>query len=399
MGTYKVLQDIEGEDHLILWLSPKQTIYAAIVVVSCGLAFVMAKVNPFLAVPWLLPIGFFGFLAAPLRKDQPNDVWAAAQLRFYLKNRKRLWDQSGMQELVHITVPKKLEKIYTDGLDQKQVRSRLSALSSTIDSRGWAVKNSTVNISTNPVFDSQFTQANDDRLLGSSVLEQDVPITDVTAADDIMDATNNSVAQRFDQQIKKQEQEHKAKLIQQMQHPSAVAPQAQAPVAPANDYYFLNQPTAPASNGTASQPVEQLATFSSQVIAPGAVPVATPQASADTTDPSAQALLEKIHHDQEMAQEMASHAHGLVLKTSEQVAEEERMLAMRVAEEKRLAEEAERHRIAEEELARKTRESTAPSGILKELSQSDLKISTLASQAKHSVESTNNDGEVVISLH
>ena len=56
MGTYKVLQDIEGEDHLILWLSPKQTIYAAIVVVSCGLAFVMAKVSPFLALPWLLPI-------------------------------------------------------------------------------------------------------------------------------------------------------------------------------------------------------------------------------------------------------------------------------------------------------------------------------------------------------
>ena len=336
MGTYKVLQDIEGEDHLILWLSPKQTIYAAIVVVSCGLAFVMAKVSPFLALPWLLPIGFFGFLAAPLRKDQPNDVWAAAQLRFYLKNRKRLWDQSGMQELVHITVPKKLEKIYTDGLDQRQVRSRLSALSSTIDSRGWAVKNSSVNISTNPVFDNQFTQANDDRLLGSSVLEQDVPITDVTAADDIMDATNNSVAQRFDEQIKKQEQEHKAKLIQQMQHQGAVAPQAQAP---ANDYYFLNQPTTPASTGAASQPMEQLATFSSQVIAPGAAPVATVQTPTDTADPSAQALLEKIHHDQEMAQEIASHAHGMVIKTPEQVAEEERMLAMRVAEEKRLAEE------------------------------------------------------------
>jgi hypothetical protein len=203
MGTYKVLQDIEGEDHLILWLTPKQTIYAAITLVSVGLAFVMGRVNILLAIPWLFPIAFFGFLAAPLGKDQPNDVWAAAQLRFFLKNRKRIWDQSGMQELVHITVPKRQEKIYTDGLDQSQVHSRLRALSTTIDSRGWAVKNSTVNISTAPQFTSQFTQASDDRLIGSESLIQDVPIADVTAADDIMDQVNNSVAQRFDEQIKK----------------------------------------------------------------------------------------------------------------------------------------------------------------------------------------------------
>jgi hypothetical protein len=72
---------------------------------------------------------------------------------------------------------------------------------------------------------------------------------------------------------------------------------------------------------------------------------------------------------------------------------------MKVAEEKRIADEAERHRIAEEQLAQKARDSTAPDAILKQLSQSDLKISTLASQAKHSVEATNEDGEVVISLH
>ena len=51
MGTYKVLQDIEGEDKLIAWLTPKQTIYAAIVVVSAGLGFVLGRVNILLAVP------------------------------------------------------------------------------------------------------------------------------------------------------------------------------------------------------------------------------------------------------------------------------------------------------------------------------------------------------------
>jgi len=398
MGTYKVLQDIEGEDHLILWLTPKQTIYAAIALVSIGLAFVMGRVNILLAIPWLLPIVFFGFLAAPLGKDQPNDVWAAAQLRFFLKNRKRIWDQSGMQELVHITVPKRQEKVYTDGLDQSQVHSRLRALSTTIDSRGWAIKNSTVNISTAPQFTNQFTQAGDDRLIGSESLEQDVPIADVTASDDIMDQVNNSVAQRFDEQIKKQELEHKEKLRQTMlNNQTAPTPPASTATNVPNDYYFIQQPTTTAPS-TPRQPVEQLATFSAQVIAPGAqtAPTSTPS---DNEDPSAQALLDKIHHDKELAQDIASHTHERIIQTPEQVAEQQRIVQTRVAEEKRIAEEAERHKIAEEQLAQKARVSTAPDAILKQLSQSDLKISTLATQAKHSAEGTNEDGEVVISLH
>jgi hypothetical protein len=397
MGTYKVLQDIEGEDHLILWLTPKQTIYAAITLVSVGLAFVMGRVNILLAIPWLFPIVFFGFLAAPLGKDQPNDVWAAAQLRFFLKNRKRIWDQSGMQELVHITVPKRLEKIYTDGLDQSQVHSRLRALSTTIDSRGWAVKNSTVNISTAPQFTSQFTQASDDRLIGSESLTQDVPIADVTAADDIMDQVNNSVAQRFDEQIKKQEQERLQNLRQSMvQSSSAPATTPQPQSADPNDFYFMQQQAA--ANTAPKQPVEQLATFSAQVIAPGSQTPDTATVS-EVTDANAQALLDKIHHDKEVANEISSHTHERVIQTPEQIAERARDEQARIAEQKRLADEAERHRIAEEQLAQNARVSTAPDAILKQLSQSDLKISTLASQAKHSVEATNDDGEVVISLH
>ena len=397
MGTYKVLQDIEGEDHLILWLTPRQTIYAAITLVSIGLAFVMGRLNILLAVPWLFPIVFFGFLAAPLGKDQPNDVWASAQLRFYLKNRKRIWDQSGMQELVHITVPKRQEKIYTDGLDQSQVHSRLKALSTTIDSRGWAIKNSTVNISTAPQFSSQFTQASDDRLIGSESLTQDVPIADVTDADDIIDQVNNSVAQRFDEQIKKQEQEHIQKLRQTMAQGPAFAPAPAQPAPNPNDFYFMQQPASTAVSAP-EEPVEQLATFSAQVIAPGTHTQQTAMQS-EQVDPSAQALLDKIHHDREIAQDIASHTHERVIRTSEQIAEEQRAKQMGVAEEKRLADEAERHRIAEEQMAQKARDSTAPDAILKQLSQSDLKISTLASQAKHSVEATNEDGEVVISLH
>jgi hypothetical protein len=338
-------------------------------------------------------MAFFGFLAAPLGKDQPNDVWAAAQLRFLLKNRVRIWDQSGMQELVHITVPKRQEKIYTNGLNQHEVRSRLSALSTTIDSRGWAIKNSNINYSPSPQFDNQFDQASDDRLVGASILEKSVPISDVTAADDILDQDNNSLAHKFDEEIKRQEQIHKDRLKMTMLQGAPL----QAPVAPANpqDFYFLNQP----SILPESTPVQPLATFGTQVIAPGTEYSEVATAPASDTDPSAQALLEKIHHDQEIARDISMHSHEKVIKTSEEVIEEERLKDLEIAEQKRLTAEDERRIEAEEELARKTREQTAPDAILKELSQSELKISTLAVQAKHSTEVSNNDGEVVISLH
>ena len=397
MATYKVLQDIEGEDHLIAWLTPRQTIYAAIVVVSLILAFVLGKVNILLGVPWIIPIAFFGFLAAPLGRDQPNDVWLGAQIRFFFMNRKRIWDQAGMQELVHITAPKREEKIYTDGLNQHEVRSRLRALSTTIDSRGWAVKNSAINVSTAPQFAEQFATETADRLVGGNMLEQDVPISDVTDADDIMDAQNNSVAQRFDQQIKKQETDHIEKLRQMAQNGSLTArPQAAQPAEVPQDFYFMQQQAAQQAQAATTQP---LATFSAQVVAPGAIPQGSQTVAADaSSDPSAQALLDKIHHDKEIADEITEHSHERVIKTASQIDEEQRVLAMQQAEQKRLAAEEERHRIAEEELARRTAAQTAPTTVIKELAQSELKISTLASQAKRATE-ISNDGEVVISLH
>lgn len=393
MAVYKVLQDIEGEDHIIGWLTPKQSIYAAIVVVSLALAYVMGRVNFLLAVPWLIPIGFFGFLAAPLGKDQPNDVWAAAQLRFYLKPRKRLWDQSGMQELVQITVPKRIEKIYTDGLSQSEVRSRLGALSTTLDSRGWALKGASVNVAVAPQFSAQFTTSSDDRLVGSEVLTQDLPITDVTDADDILDANNNAVAQRFDTEIKRQEQVHKSQLKKSFA--SGNIPNAHASLDPAA-YEFINraseQPNVPQNDPAI--PAEPLSVFSAQVVAPGSDTQAS--VAADDNNPDAQALLDKIHHDKEIARDIASHSHERVLKTPQEIAEEDRIRAAALAEEKRRAEQAERHRIADE----KARAKTAPDAILKELSQSDLKVSTIAAQAQHKAAASNlDDGEVVISLH
>src|SRR6202012_3774525 len=108
-------------------------------------------------------------------------------------------DQSGVKELVTITAPKKIEKTFTDGLSQTEVKSRLSALADTIDSRGWVIKNSAVNLSTA----APYTQQTDDsdRLVSYSNMPQPVPTIDVTESDDILDEQNNPIAQQFDQMI------------------------------------------------------------------------------------------------------------------------------------------------------------------------------------------------------
>lgn len=374
MAVYKVLQDIEGEDHIIAWLTPRQTIYAAIVVISLGLGFVMGKIHFLLAVPWVIPVVFFGFLAAPLGRDQPNDVWLGAQIRFYLKNRKRIWDQSGMEELVHITAPKRVEKFYTDGLNQGEVRSRLRALSTTIDSRGWAVKNSRFNYSPPSQFGAQFAPQDDDRLLDGSSLEQDVPISDVTEADDILDADNNMIAQRFDQQIKQQEAQYLEKARQSM-YVAKEQPTTEQPADVPEDFSFMQQRTEQAQvQAPTPLPQPQLATFEEQLVGPQ-----TYSEPVDASpDPSAQALLDKIHHDQEIAQQIAQQSHEKVIRTPAEI------------EQERLANKQDQQYIRET--------TTAPQTTLHSLAQSDLKVSTLAAQARYAT-TPSSDDEVVVSLH
>src|SRR5258708_26032679 len=144
MATYKVIQDIEAEDKLVGPLSLRQFIYAAIAAVSTYISFfALSRGYSFVLVMLLPVILFTGFFAFPWGSDQPTEVWALAKIRFFLKSRRRIWDQSGIKDLVTITVPKHIEKEYTNGLQQHEVESRLTALASMLDSRGWAVKNVT----------------------------------------------------------------------------------------------------------------------------------------------------------------------------------------------------------------------------------------------------------------
>lgn len=205
MATYKVLQDIEAEDKLLGPLTLKQFIFAALFL---GLGFVgfltitsgaPSFIKLFMAsilLPFML---ILGFLAAPIGQDQPNDVWLLARLRFLFKPHRRVWNQDGMSQQVTITAPKREIHVYSDGLSQTEVTSRLQALASTMDSRGWAVKNVTTNLYSQPGYLSP--GADSDRLVSPAEFPQEVAPVNVQAADDILDTANNPIAQHLDQLV------------------------------------------------------------------------------------------------------------------------------------------------------------------------------------------------------
>ncbi len=278
MGTYKVIQDIEAEDKLLGPLSLRQFIYAIVVIVTGFIAFQFFKINVALVVPFLPVMVFFGMLAAPFSKDQSSEVWLLAKIRFFLKPRKRIWDQSGIKELVTITAPKKIEKVLVKDFSQTEVKSRLEALANTIDSRGWSVKNVNVNLFAQPAY--ALGQVDSDRLVDPTSMPQAVSTIDIGASEDILDA-GNSRAQALDQMIAASTKTHKQQLTQNMQKPSQ-------PQSPPADYWFLNQtPQAPLEPG--------MAAFSkANVVLPGqpANDTSTPAAAQSTEE---KALLEKIH--------------------------------------------------------------------------------------------------------
>ncbi len=246
MATYKLIQDIEAEDKILGPLSLRQFIYGLISALFFYISFlVLTKGAGILLILFLPPALFTGFFAFPFGGDQPTEVWALAKIRFLFKPRRRLWDQSGVKELVTINVPKKEARSLTNGLSDNEVQSRLKALANTIDSRGWAVKN----INTNMY--GQLGTIDDlgsDRLVGASSIPREVPGYDTHPSDDILDVVSNPIAQKFDTMITDSSRAKHQQLIDQMNAPSAPQQAAQAPVtvsAEQNNYWFLNQATLP----------------------------------------------------------------------------------------------------------------------------------------------------------
>jgi len=289
MATYTVIQDIEAEDKLLGPLSLRQFLYAVIALVLGFISFRLLTSLPPLAIPFIPPTILFFILAAPFGRDQPSEVWLLAKIRFLLKPRKRVWDQSGLQELVTITAPKKIERQLTDGLSQTEVKSRLQALANTIDTRGWAIKGVANNMATNPLY---FNQSSDRLFDMNALMNTTNPDAEVPLENDPL-AAYTPVAQQFTQMVAASDQAHRQQIMQRMdeirtrqasQPASPVATPSAVPVAnPVTPIPTATIPTQPAPsvvNDTLPPLPQPL--VSSQRAAYGNTHVLQPQASAPT---------------------------------------------------------------------------------------------------------------------
>lgn len=211
MATHTVIQDIEAEDKFLGPLTLKQFIFGAAGIFFAYLnVFAITRGATFLMVIFVPPALLGFFLAIPWSKEQSTEVWVLAKIRFRLKPKVRIWNQSGMEELVTITAPKKIDKHLTNGLDQTEVQSRLKALAETIDTRGWAVKHATFNDVYHPVSpqDSQ-------RLVNIDDMPQEVPEVDVRQYDDVLD-DDTAVSENFNNMIETSSQVRRQESLDKM---------------------------------------------------------------------------------------------------------------------------------------------------------------------------------------
>lgn len=232
MASYKLIQNIEAEDKILGPFTLRQFIFALIAIFCFYMCFLgLTRHLAFILVIFLPLAIFFGFFALPFGRDQPTEIWFLAKLRFWFKPKNRVWDQSGVKELVTITAPKKVERVLTDGLNEYEVKSRLQALANTLDSRGWAVKNMALDINA-PI--NTAASPPSDRLVDPANFPKEVPDNEIRPSDDILDAQSNPIAQQFDQMITASSQAYRQRLINQLNAP--VQPQ---PISATSAQWFM----------------------------------------------------------------------------------------------------------------------------------------------------------------
>jgi hypothetical protein len=364
MATYKVIQDIEAEDKLLGPLTIRQFVYAGITGVCVYLGyFVIAKGLPILVIALIPPALVSAFFAFPWSKEQPTELWALARISFLFKPRLRIWNQSGIKELVTVTAPRRIEQVYTDGLTQSEVKSRLQALANTIDSRGWAVKGG-----------YPYMQNNSDRLISVQFQTQGASANDTFP--DMLDPGNSSVARKFDSMLHTNAQQRREQLVSSMQLPDPAAPEpsqqtSQQTATPPADYWFMNQ-GASATNA--------------QVVLPGTTddPYVHP---ADISSEEEQALVAELKsHDTVQAKEYSHLPTILPLAEQEKIAKQQALLQATAATPK-----------LDDDSTASPMTDQHDAAILELARNDDLNVDTIARQAKKA--RGGDDNEVVISLH
>lgn len=227
MAVYKVAQDVEADDKLLGPFSFRQFIYLIVVAISGALAWAFWTVFPPLALIPVPLIIFFGALALPLRKDQPMEVYLAAVLSFHLKPKRRLWVPDGVQSLVEITAPKKVEENRTKGISENEAEKRLSYLAAIADTKGWSIRNAPMPQNPSMVGDI-YNEAQQTR--------------------DVFDETGG-VSQSFDTMISKSDADRRQHMIDQMHNPQPAQQTSSSQIS--DPYASLNSATL--NNSTGSQ--------------------------------------------------------------------------------------------------------------------------------------------------
>ena len=226
MATYKVIQDIEAEDKFVGPLSLKQFIFAMAGTFFGWLTVAGVGLVGAWALPIFAPLSLLGFfLAFPWSKDQPTEVWVLAKIKFMFMSKKRIWNQSGQQDLVTVTAPKKVEKNLTKNFSEAEVKSRLKALAETIDSRGWVVKHTTFE-------EAAGYSATADRLIGVESMQQAVPEIDSSGIPDMLDENGGAVSTKLNAMMQDKAQQHRAEIAEQMEQARLGGLSADQPKAP-----------------------------------------------------------------------------------------------------------------------------------------------------------------------
>jgi len=265
MGSYKLIQDIEAEDHILGPLTLKQFIFFLVFAFCMYFVFLGVSKKMWILLPVFIPPALVtGFFAFPFGKDQPTEIWALAKIKFLFKPRKRIWDQNGIKNLVSINAPVKVEKHLTKELSQTEVKSRLKALANTMDSRGWALKHAEQgqNLQTGRLLDIETATDYSDLVEGTTT--------------DVFDEENSPLADKFSQMLSQQSDVKRQALVEEMQNQASKA----QPKQETNQAWF-QQPSTPI---TTSPTPQNLSTGNMHTI--------TPLASQSKPKPASPAVLE-----------------------------------------------------------------------------------------------------------
>ena len=195
MATYKVPQDVEAEDKLLGPFTFKQFIFLIGFALSAFIMYQLGRVNFFLTIPLIPVVALFGLLGLYRPKDQPIENKMLAYVNYYFKPHKRIWSRDGIVEHVHIRAPKFVQKNFTDNRSQAQVHSQLQQLAQIVDTRGWSTKRAEIQSPNNLASNG----ASSDRLVQPSDLtryNQD-PI-DIHDSDDVY-SRGNPVTDSFEE--------------------------------------------------------------------------------------------------------------------------------------------------------------------------------------------------------